>query len=142
MQSKPISTQMVSHCADRGVVRSGNGHEGFMEAVALMSLYDRHQTSISNSMGGASSRPLRRLLARAWRRRLGRHLGGIVCQPHLGASLRIPHQERRTPTHGYEATREAAMAAFANAFSPQRRCARFVFGRLGHWNGDLDCERA
>jgi hypothetical protein len=28
----------------------------------------------------------------------------------------FPHHERRTPTHGYAATREAAMAAFAKSW--------------------------
>jgi hypothetical protein len=30
----------------------------------------------------------------------------------------IEHHEDRTPTHGYEATREAAMAVFAKSYSP------------------------
>src|SRR5947199_9051795 len=32
-------------------------------------------------------------------------------------TLAFGHLEDRTPTHGYEATREAAMAAFAKSFS-------------------------
>jgi len=32
------------------------------------------------------------------------------------ASLSYGHPEDRTPTHGYEATREAAMAAFAKSW--------------------------
>jgi hypothetical protein len=31
-------------------------------------------------------------------------------------TLIIPHHEGRSPTHGYEATREAAMAAFAKSW--------------------------
>jgi hypothetical protein len=31
-------------------------------------------------------------------------------------TLIFPHHEGRTPTHGYEATREAAMAAFARGW--------------------------
>jgi hypothetical protein len=31
-------------------------------------------------------------------------------------TLIFPHHERRSPTHGYEATREAAMAAFAKSW--------------------------
>jgi len=31
-------------------------------------------------------------------------------------TLIFPHHEGRTPTHGYEATREAAMAAFAKSW--------------------------
>jgi hypothetical protein len=31
-------------------------------------------------------------------------------------TLAFGHHEDRTPTHGYEATREAAMAAFANGW--------------------------
>jgi hypothetical protein len=31
-------------------------------------------------------------------------------------TLAIEHHEGRTPTHGYEATREAAMAAFAKSW--------------------------
>jgi hypothetical protein len=31
-------------------------------------------------------------------------------------TLTFPHHEGRTPTHGYEATREDAMAAFAKSW--------------------------
>jgi hypothetical protein len=31
-------------------------------------------------------------------------------------TLIFPHHEDRRPTHGYEATREAAMAAFAKSW--------------------------
>jgi hypothetical protein len=31
-------------------------------------------------------------------------------------TLALGHHEDRTPTHGYEATREAAMAAFAKSW--------------------------
>jgi hypothetical protein len=31
-------------------------------------------------------------------------------------TLIFPHHERRSPTHGHEATREAAMAAFAKSW--------------------------
>jgi hypothetical protein len=31
-------------------------------------------------------------------------------------TLIFPHHEGRSPTHGYEATREAAMAAFAKSW--------------------------
>jgi hypothetical protein len=34
-------------------------------------------------------------------------------------SLAFGHQEDRTPTHGYAATREAAMAAFAKSCRPE-----------------------
>jgi hypothetical protein len=34
-------------------------------------------------------------------------------------TLIFPHQEGRTPTHGYEATREAAMTAFAKSWRRQ-----------------------
>jgi hypothetical protein len=33
-------------------------------------------------------------------------------------TLIFPHHEGRRPTHGYEATREAAMAAFAKSWRP------------------------
>jgi hypothetical protein len=35
----------------------------------------------------------------------------VVC-----GSQRLPHHEDRTPTHGYESTREAAMLAFAKSW--------------------------
>jgi hypothetical protein len=41
-------------------------------------------------------------------------------------TLIFDYHEDRSPTHGYEATREAAMAAFAMAL-PQRDAARFSF---------------
>jgi hypothetical protein len=44
--------------------------------------------------------------------------------PPVGASwmwtLAFGHHEDRTPTHGYEATREAAMAAFAKSWRRQQ----------------------
>ena len=36
-------------------------------------------------------------------------------------TLIFPHHEGRSPTHGYEATREAAMAAFAKSW-PREGC--------------------
>jgi hypothetical protein len=36
--------------------------------------------------------------------------------PVLVGTLAFGHHEDRTPTHGYEATREAAMAAFAKSW--------------------------
>jgi hypothetical protein len=41
-------------------------------------------------------------------------------------TLIFPHHEGRSPTHGYEATREAAMAAFAKSW----RLARPAITRL------------
>jgi hypothetical protein len=45
-------------------------------------------------------------------------------------TLIFPHHAGRTPTHGYEATREAAMAAFAKSW---RQCGLFlrVFSESG-----------
>jgi hypothetical protein len=41
-------------------------------------------------------------------------------------TLAFGHHEDRTPTHGYAATREAAMTTFANAVMPSRgRAGRF-----------------
>jgi hypothetical protein len=39
-------------------------------------------------------------------------------------TLAFGHHEDRTPTHGYEATREAAMAAFAKSWRPAAPLAR------------------
>jgi hypothetical protein len=39
-------------------------------------------------------------------------------------TLAFGHHEDRTPTHGYEATREAAMAAFAKSWRQERLRAR------------------
>jgi hypothetical protein len=36
-------------------------------------------------------------------------------------TLAFGHHEDRTPTHGYEATREAAMAAFAKSWRGSKR---------------------
>jgi hypothetical protein len=36
-------------------------------------------------------------------------------------TLIFPHHAGRTPTHGYEATREAAMAAFAKSWRREYR---------------------
>ena len=60
---------------------------------------------------------------------------GARCRPHLqsqcGArgtpwmwTLAFGHHEDRTPTHGYEAVREAAMAAFAKSW--RRECGARV----------------
>jgi hypothetical protein len=38
-------------------------------------------------------------------------------------TLAFGHHEDRTPTHGYEPTREAAMAAFANSVGGRNICA-------------------
>jgi hypothetical protein len=43
----------------------------------------------------------------------------LNCSPHRG-TLAFGHHEGRMPTHGYEATREAAMAAFAKSW--RRKC--------------------
>src|SRR5258708_1848988 len=54
------------------------------------------------------------------------------------ASLSYGHREDRTPTHGYEPTREAAMAAFAKAGGGNDRASRDqdALDSLGH-----PCER-
>jgi hypothetical protein len=39
-------------------------------------------------------------------------------------TLILPHNEGRTPTHGYEATRDAAMTAFARAGDGDNKCPR------------------
>ena len=45
-------------------------------------------------------------------------------------TLIFPHNERRSPTHGYEPTREAAMAAFAKSWRRQKSpCWRKSVGR-------------
>jgi hypothetical protein len=46
-------------------------------------------------------------------------------------TLAYGHHEDRTPTHGYEATREAAMAAFANSWRARVMAAR--------WRGHRHC---
>src|SRR4030095_3306505 len=40
-------------------------------------------------------------------------------------TLAFGHHQDRTPTHGYEATREAAMAAFAKSWRMEGRRRRF-----------------
>jgi hypothetical protein len=46
---------------------------------------------------------------------VGRHdYGAHLCI--APGSLAFGHHEDRSPTHGYEATREAAMAAFAKSW--------------------------
>src|SRR5262249_26739871 len=51
-----------------------------------------------------------------------------VGQPWLW-TLAYDHHEDRTPTYGYEATREAAMAAFAKSW-PREQSASQLCGRL------------
>jgi hypothetical protein len=47
--------------------------------------------------------------------RMFKSLGGPAGMPWLWA-LAFKHHKDRSPTHGYEATREAAMAAFAKSW--------------------------
>jgi hypothetical protein len=56
-------------------------------------------------------------LRRACRRlgRITRAAASLVDAPWLW-TLAFGYHEDRTPTHGYEATREAAMAAFAKSW--------------------------
>jgi hypothetical protein len=47
-------------------------------------------------------------------------------------TLAFGHHEDRTPTHGYEATREAAMAAFAKSWAASAAGTRVIRdSRLG-----------
>ena len=52
-------------------------------------------------------------------------------------TLAFGHHEDRTPTHGYEPTREAAMAAFAKSWA--KRVAKFKAERLP--DGSACCAR-
>jgi hypothetical protein len=40
----------------------------------------------------------------------------------------FPHHEGRSPTHGYEATREAAMSAFAKSWRRRVKASHFTHG--------------
>jgi hypothetical protein len=48
--------------------------------------------------------------------RIMRAAAAPVGMPWLWTILAFEHRENRTPTHGYEATREGAMAAFAKSW--------------------------
>jgi hypothetical protein len=60
----------------------------------------------------------RRLRRAGGRRRCRSHLQGKRCAGGLALDVdaRLRHHEDRTPTYGYAATREAAMAAFAKSW--------------------------
>ena len=58
--------------------------------------------------GGSIAHQYEQLLARQWRFGVSRVW-----------TLVFGYREDRTPTHGYEATREAAMAAFKRSWSRQ-----------------------
>jgi hypothetical protein len=47
---------------------------------------------------------------------IGRIVKGAAAPVGLPWTLAFEHQKDRTPIHGYEATREAAMAAFAKSW--------------------------
>ena len=46
--------------------------------------------------------------------------------------LAFGHHEDRTPTHGYEPTREGAMAAFAKSWRRECTQAMSALGQCGH----------